>query len=287
MIRALFAKTIRDARLLLAAILAVMFFFPWLFIWASSMISLPAFSDFLTRAIPEEWQRVWGVPMSEVATPSGRVALLWVHPLILFGALVWTIARGSDCVSGEIGRGTMELLLAQPVRRISVYATHALVTIAGSALLAMAAWCGTVTGIHSASLYEQVSATRYIPPAANLFELMVCLGGMAALASSWDSQRWRTVGIMGAVYVVSAALVIAGQVSTRWHWLRYTSFLNAYKPQAMVAHPEAAWSLVAQRADHSLHIGFGGYQLVLLAVGIICYATGALIFARREIPAPI
>ncbi|HEX3601929.1 MAG TPA: ABC transporter permease subunit [Lacipirellulaceae bacterium] len=285
--RALFAKTISDARLLFVAVLALMFVFPWLFIWVSSKISLPAFSDFIARALPEEMQRIWGVPVSEVATPAGRVALVWVHPLVILGALVWTIARGSDCVSGEIGRGTMEMLLAQPVRRISVFATQAIVTILGSALLAAAAWCGTAAALFTTSLYEQVPVVRFIPPAVNLFTLMVCLGGMTALLSSWDNQRWRTVGIMGACYVVSASLAIAGQISDRWHWLRYASFLSLYKPQTMVAHPDKAWSLFMYANENITTLGLGGCQLLLFGIGVACYAAGAVIFTRREIPAPI
>jgi hypothetical protein len=92
---------------------------------------------------------------------------------------------------------------------------------------------------------------------------------------------------MGGIYVVAAALAIVGQFLGRWRWIRYLSFLNAYKPQTMVARPDAAWLLIAERRDHSLHIGLGGHQLVLIAVGLACYAAGAAIFARREIPAPI
>ena len=131
MIRALLAKVIGDAKWLFVAIFVLMFFFPWVFLWASGKISLPAFSNFLASALPREWQQLWGVPFSQVATPAGRAALVFVHPLIVFSAAIWTVARGSDCVSGEIGRGTMEMLLAQPVRRTTVYATQAFVTIIG------------------------------------------------------------------------------------------------------------------------------------------------------------
>jgi ABC-2 type transport system permease protein len=222
-----------------------------------------------------------------VATPAGRVALVWVHPLVTLGALVWAIARGSDCVSGEIGRGTMEMLLAQPVRRISVFATQAIVTILGSALLATAVWCGTAAALFTTSLYEQVQVARFIPPAINLFALMVCLSGMTALLSSCDNQRWRTIGIMGACYVVSVSLAIAGQISDRWHWLRYISFVSLYKPQTMVAHPDKAWSLLTHADNPATTLGLGGCQLLLFGIGIVCYAVGAMIFTRREIPAPI
>jgi len=287
MIRALFSRTINDGRLLLVALCAVMFLFPWVFIWAQSKISIGAFSDFLTNALPQNWQRAWGLPISQIATPAARAALLYIHPLVMLGALVWTIARGSDCVSGEIGRGTMEMLLAQPVRRVSIFAAHAIVTIAGSFLLAAAAWFGTAAGLYTTSLYQEVAATRYIPAATNLFCLMICIGGIAALASSWDNQRWRTVGLMGALYVVSAVLAVAARISDRWHWLKYGTFLSAYNPLTAVAQPDAAWSLLEHHNGQVTTLGLGGCQLLLIAIGVVAYMIGAFIFARREIPAPI
>src|SRR5262245_60431688 len=115
--RALLAKSVRDGYLLLAALAIFLFCFAWMQIWVGSMISVPAFTQFLTNALPQRFERLSAVPFSEMATPAGRIAVIYVHPLVLFSALAWSIARGSDCVSGEISRGTMELLLAQPIRR--------------------------------------------------------------------------------------------------------------------------------------------------------------------------
>jgi ABC-2 type transport system permease protein len=287
MIRALCAKALGDARWLLAGLASLMFFFPWLNIWVSSMISMPALAEFLANALPKRWERISGVPFSEIATPAGRMALVYIHPLMVFGATVWSIARGSDCVSGEIGRGTMEMLLAQPVRRTAVYATQALVTISGSAVLASAAWCGTAVGLSRVTLPEPVSAARFIAPAVNLFSLMICLGGMSALASSWGSQRWRTVGLVGTWYVLSTLLTLAGRIADGWQWMGYASFLRAYKPQSMVARPDEAWSLWVYQDGSVVDLGLGGQQLLLLGLGLLCYATGAVIFSRREIPAPL
>ena len=287
MTRALCAKAFGDCKLLLAALVALMFFFPWLNIWLSSMISLPAFSDFLTNALPKRWERLGGVSFSQIATPAGRIALVYIHPLISFSAVVWAIARGSDCVSGEIGRGTMEMLLAQPVRRATVYATQALVTVLGSVALAGAVWCGTAIGVATVPLPGHVSATLFIPPAINLFGLMVCMGGMSALASSWGSQRWRTVGLVGAWYVLSTLLTVAGQAAEGWEWVGYLSFMSAFKTQSMVARPTEAWSVFANQDGAITGLGLGGLQLVLLGLGLLCYIAGAVIFNRREIPAPL
>jgi ABC-2 type transport system permease protein len=283
----LFGKTVNDAKVLFAALLLLMFGFPIVFLWASGMISMPAFTDFVVNAMPKEWQGLWGVPIKQVATPAGRAALLYVHPLVMTSGVVWAIARGSDCVSGEIGRGTMEMLLAQPVRRVSWYATHAAATVLGALVLAVAVWCGTAIGLQLSSLYEGVEATLFIPPAINLFGLMVCVAGLSALVSSWGAQRGRTIGIVVAVYVLSAILGLVGNVSERWNWVNYFTFVSAYKPQTMVAWPEDAWALLAYQDGALAGIGLGGCQIVLFLLGVVFYGSGAVIFCRREIPAPL
>ena len=93
--RALFVKSIRDARLLLAALCLLLFTFAWLQIWVASMISLPAFSDFLLNALPQKWERMSDVPFTQVATtPAGRIAVTFVHPLVIsVGTGMGDIAR--------------------------------------------------------------------------------------------------------------------------------------------------------------------------------------------------
>jgi ABC-2 type transport system permease protein len=288
MTRVLLAKAMNDAKFLLASLAMLLLGFPALFLWASGKISLPAFAEFMTNALPREWQKVWGVPISQVATPAGRAALVFVHPLVTTSAVIWAIGRGSDCVSGEIGRGTMEMLIAQPVRRATVYGTQAVMTVLGSALLAAAAWCGTAIGLDIAPLYKGLSTALYVPSAVNLFGLMVCVGGISAFASSWDSQRWRTIGLVSAVYIVSVALAILANMNESWGWLDYVTFMSAYKPQTMVALPDEAWSLVSHRGPGgAASAGLGGLQLVLLGIGAAFYTLGGIIFCNREIPAPV
>jgi ABC-2 type transport system permease protein len=287
MTRALFLKALSDSKYLLIALLFLMVLFTWFDIWTASMISAPALAEFLANSLPQRMQRISAVPISELATPAGHVAVAFAHPIVLFGTAIWAIARGSDCVSGEIGRGTMEMLLAQPVSRTKIFATHSLATILGSLLLAVAVWFGIVTGLATSSLGENLSATRFIAPSANLFARLICISGVAALVSSWDSQRWRTVGLLGAWYVVSMILELVSRLVDGCEWVKYLSFMTAYSHQQMAAHPDQAWNLLAYRDGALVGIGLGGQQLVLVAIGLLAYIAGAIIFNRREIPAPI
>ena len=105
--RALWIKAVGDARLLLAGLTVLMFGFNWLFVWLTSLVEIGAFGVFL-QALPGEFESLIGVPLAKVATMTGRIALAYIDPVVIFTMVTWSLARGSDAVSGEIGRGTHE-----------------------------------------------------------------------------------------------------------------------------------------------------------------------------------
>jgi len=272
---ALWRKAWGDQRGLFLSLLALWIVFPSIYIWLSAQISMNAFAEVLLRAIPEEWQRLSGVPFSEVATYAGRVALAFVDPVVVLGATVWGITRGSDAVSGQLERGTMEMLLAQPVRRSAVFITQAVATTSGAAALIATLLVGVWAGISAGPWAGEVAVARYIPAALNVFGLMVCMAGLAACVSAFDMYRWRTIGIMCGFYVFSLLAKLIGRMSEAFSWVGYLSVFNAYEPQPLVADPAGAWQLLAR---------FDG---VLLGLGLLAYTIGAIAFVRRDLPAPL
>jgi ABC-2 type transport system permease protein len=229
----------------------------------------------LLRAIPQEWQKLSGVPFAEVATPAGRVALAFVDPVIVLAATVWGITRGSDAVSGQLERGTMEMVLASPIRRTAVFVTQALAATGGAALLCGVLLVSVWTAVASGPWADRVEPARFVPAVANVFGLMVCLGGIASLVSAADSHRWRTIGIMCGFYVLSILAKLVGRLSTTFSWVGALSVLEVYEPQRLVGGGAEAWWLLAR------------YDGVLLGIGIAAYVAGAVIFARRDLPAPL
>ena len=165
--RALWTKAILDAWLTLLGCALLLFGFHWLFVWITSLIKLPDFKDMLDK-IPETFRRLPGISMDELATHAGRLSMAYLDPVVYFVSAAWGISRGSDAVAGELGRGTMEMLLAQPVRRIAVLCTQIAVMIVGAAVLATAAWLGTCTGLATVDVGAEVSPTLFLPAAGNL-----------------------------------------------------------------------------------------------------------------------
>src|SRR5215831_3539795 len=71
----------------------------------------------------------------------------YVHPLVITTLCIWAIGRSSGAVAGEIDRGTMELLLAQPIRRPRLILAHLCVDLLTIPLLCLSLWAGTELGV--------------------------------------------------------------------------------------------------------------------------------------------
>src|SRR5215468_3482859 len=105
--RALWKKSWNEARWLLAGCMAMMFGVHWLRVWLSSFLPSHDLRSMLSF-LPEFVEPLLPVPYSQIATAAGKIAVAYDDPIVLLLVTVWAISRGSDAVSGEINRGTME-----------------------------------------------------------------------------------------------------------------------------------------------------------------------------------
>ena len=283
---ALWKKTLVEARWLLIGSLVFMFAVHWLRVWISSFFSTRDL-EYMLSLLPAPIEELLPVSYTQMATNAGRIAAEYDDPVVLLVMTVWAISRGSDTVSGELNRGTMEMVLAQPVTRIGVLATQALVTIAGAALIACAAWLGTCTGLATVTLETSVSPRVFIPAALNLFALGAFLAGLTTMVSAGTNQRARTIGIVGGFYAVSMVIKIVGRMAPGWEWLAYTSFFTPFEPQLLVGDRSLSWALWAETHGGVFALGGLGYDLVLIGLGLASYVAASVIFSQRDLPAPL
>lgn len=324
MFRILLKKCLSEALLLWSACALVLFFFPWVRIWTVSQFELSGFAPIIEQF--RAFEKFSPVPLEQFLSYHGVIALTFDEPVLILCVLVWSISRGSDVVSGELGRGTMEMLLAQPVSRFQVFAAHAVVTITGLALLCCLVFAGLFAGIHTNStpvrstaevtipflnwninnpvakpttemvpLSELVSATDYIVPTMNLFSLGFVVLGLSVLMSSWDQYRWRTIGAVIGVYVLQLLLFVLSKSTPKMALFKPFSFLAAYQPdwivQTVHRSPETAWQwwLVPQDGQKMTmmeQLGPLSYVTILLVLGSVAYGIAFWRFQTRDLPAP-
>ncbi len=306
--------------LLLAACCATLFFFGWVRVWVASLLDLGQLRVILDQF--RDFERFAPVPFDAVLTHTGRVGMTFDEPIVILCTVVWCVARGSDIVSGELSRGTMEMMLSQAISRSTWMVSHALVSIAGLALIVCSLWAGVAVGIETTTLRETVpTPTMRIPftlieiplsdaepvkeefplssvvqwqvfttGAFALFALGFFLLGLTTMLSSMDRYRWRTIGAVMSIYVIQLVMFGLGKATEQLVWLRGMSFFNGYRPQkqiALVANEGvwAPWSFANPDAESWFGPMF--YPTMLLVGGLIGYALAIVIFNRRDLPAPL
>lgn len=271
---ALWKKAVSDSWLTLTVSCVLLMSFCWLFVWLMSLFDAGAWSSLL-NLLPNFSQPMLGVPLSKLATPAGQLSILYTHVVTILICVGWALGRGSDSISGEIGRGTMDLLLSLPVWRISVMIVPAVVAAVGAAVLAASVWLGMWFGLMCIDFSNPPGARQFLPGAWNLFAMTFCFTGITAFVSSWNRDRWRTISLAGGFFILSLMLKYISRMWADGDWLGYFSFLTLFKPQELILMSSSA--------------GWPGMtsDLTLIGVGLICYATAAVIFWRRDIPAPL
>ena len=324
--RLLFQKSIRESRWLFLGCAAAIFAFCWLRVWIVSRLSTERFRAIL-EMLPGDWKRFLTIDFEWLITYPGRISLAYQELIVIMCVAVWSIARGSDVVSGEINRGTMEMLLAQPFSRGKILATQSFVALSGCALLSLSAWGGTCAGVLTTAVKEPVATKLqlpfyvpgvgtevtlplpttktvripmrqrvdmrlFFPATVNLFCLGVMITGLSTLMSSWDRYRWRTIGLVSGILIAQLILKIAGMALEELHPLTYLSLLSAYEPESHVrladVSPELMSSMWLAGEDGQFK-GFGplAHDLLLFGVGSISFIAASAIFSRRDLPAPL
>jgi ABC-2 type transport system permease protein len=326
MMRLLFRKSLRESRWLLLGCSLAIFAFCWLRVWVVSRMSTDRFRAIL-EMLPGDWRRFLTVDFDWLITYPGRISLAYQELIVVLCMSVWSIARGSDIVSGELNRGTMEMLLAQPLSRSRIMVTQSIVALVGAATLALAAWAGTSVGIHTTAvkeqrpsqlqlplpvpglgrdfaiplgpsttervpMHEKVDHKLFWPASINLFALGAMIAGVSALISACDRYRWRTIGIVSVGLIAQMLLKMAGMAVEGWRWLTYLTVLSAYEPEGHVrladTAPEKLWTLW-QVDQHGNWERFAplAHDLLLLGMAVAGFAAATIVFSRRDLPAPL
>jgi len=317
--RALWKKAFRESWLLFAGCATVLYLFCWVRVWITSRLEMGRFQNILEN-LPESWQRLAPVPIDQLFSYEGRIAVTYEEPVVYLMMAIWCIARSSDAGSGGLGRGTWEMLLAQPVSRKSVLGMLTVVTMLGVLLLATLAYLGTWTGISTTSvteisgpvevpifgidipftggepietpMYLKVSAETFLPAAVNYFAFGTFLVGFTTLMSSWDRYRWRTIGIAVGFYVISTILELVALAVEGFGWVKCLTFFGAYEPirivSEAVSYPEREWAwIVLDEAGQFANLGPMSLNLALIGLRIAGMVGAVMIFCRRDLPAPI
>jgi ABC-2 type transport system permease protein len=314
----LIRKLLRDIRvqLLVVALLLVAFECLWVKIteritgeilpFVGVQIPLPKLEDAVFKGPGKIVRTLMGGDSIRLNRAMDVLSIGYVHPLIQTILCIWAIGRASGAIAGEIDRGTMELLLAQPLARCRVVLAHFCVDLLTIPLLCLALWAGTWLGTWLVGpIQVQVPAElqqlpvrvdidpeklRLFPGAVgpalvNVGALVFAVSGITMWLSAAGRFRSRVLGVAVLVVLLQFLVNLSGQMWDAVAFLRPLTVFYYYQPQQIML--SRVWTV-------DLSVWNGGRPLcavpgaaVLLAVGAVGYLLALWTFSRRDLPAPL
>jgi ABC-type transport system involved in multi-copper enzyme maturation permease subunit len=235
--------------------------------------ALPTFQQEISGAwfrigfVREMFKALLGMDIADPVGPAVFTAIAWVHPLFL--AILWAhqIAFAARMPAGEVERGTIDVLLGQPVSRMEVYVHESAVWLVSGAAIVGMALAGNLAGSHAVRGDVFPRAGSLVPLLCNLFCLNVAVGGIAYLISTLCNNRGKAIGWAFGVAVWSLLIAFLAQVWEAAGTVSFLSLMNYFRPGEILR--DGRWPL----AD----------MAVLAAVAAVAWTAGAVVFRRRDI----
>lgn len=318
-------KLLRDVRPALAIVCLILFIFAGLWVKITQRVTAEItpffnivakqarldkklFEEVLFRGPGKISQAVLGGADLQFEKPNDFLAVGMLHPVVLTLACVWAVGRSAGAIAGEIDRGTMELLLSQPVPRNRLILAHLIVDGIVIPVLGLSFFAGTQFGLWAVGPFTvdytsvrklnlpfpiptepevmDVSGRPEFPALANLAALMFAISGITLAFSARGRSRWKVTGFAFLAVVVMFIANVLGQLWEEAGFLRPFTVFYYYQPQKIMLRDE--WSV-----DPGV-VWNGGAPLLglpvvgmLLMVGAAGYLVAVRVFTKRDLPAPL
>lgn len=205
----------------------------------------------------------------DIFSLSGTIALGFIHPITLLLMGIFAVGFPVAAIAGERQRGTLEVLLARPISRHTLYVT---LFVAGALMLALLMAMELIGGFVSATLTgvsNELVPGNIVLLWLNGWLLFVAIMAVAFAASVSFDRLGPALGVTLAFTVVSYFLYVLGSLWPDAAWIQTYSVFNLVQ------------------AKHVLTSGLiPGDIGVLLAVAAIAVAYAWFAFPRRDLAAP-
>jgi ABC-2 type transport system permease protein len=200
----------------------------------------------------------------DLSTAAGYLDIRMFTTIAPIIFLVYAIWRGMTAIAGEEQRGTLDLLLSQPVKRWKIVVENALSMLFGLALIGLTLWSGLIIG--AVSMDVEFSFAR--AGAATLMGVLLGMvfGSMALTVGAQTGRPGQAIGIPVATAVG-------------------TYLLHSLAPLVDWLEPARVLSPFYFYIGHSTMLqGFNpGNAIALAAIALAFVGLATLAFGRRDI----
>jgi len=230
-----------------------------------------AFSDVMrdlanSGSIPSE---LLNVGSGSLFTLPGAITLGLQHPLAIAMIGIFAVGTSSTAIAGERARGTLEVLLARPISRNTLY-TSILVALLLAVLLVLSAIVGAMVGTSiGLGVAEELDLGRLPLVVLNGFGLWAAFTTFGLAASVSFDRPGPAISLTLAWLLIHYFLEILGSLWTDAAWTQEYSLLHHFDPGAILT-GDVRW------------LDF----VIVFAAAVIPVLYALFVFPRRDLAAP-
>lgn len=265
---AVFWRILKDRRIILLVYTLASIGLLWMYIGL-----FPTFKDQsanleqLIKSYPESLLKAFNFDIKSFTTLEGFLSTeqySFVWPLMV---VFIAIGFAGSCLAGEIERGTIEVLLAQPISRLKLFISRYL---AGIFMLIVFIFFSVYAAPPLSHAYEiDFKAENFTTLAILCFMFSLSIYSIGMFLSSIFSDRGKVFFISGGLIVAMYVINIVSTLKDNLEDLKYFSFFYYFNPSQ---------ALVYNKIDEIAYWVFFGTAIIMAISGLI-------IFSKRNIVA--
>lgn len=265
MLRSVFLKNVRDqGRSLLWWLVGVVAYVVFIMLFYPTLQQNAELLNQYLEVLPEAFRAAFIGEIEDITSPSGFLTSYLFALIMPILILVYAIIAGSGAIAGEEERGTLDLLLANPISRSRVLLEKAANLALGVVVLSLATWASVVLSAMPVNMSVGYLAVASI--CISLALLGIAFGVLALAAGAAWGKRGTAGGVAAAVAL-------------------FSYLMNSFAPAVDVLRPYRVLSLLYyySGADPLVNGLDPVHVAVLVGFSAACLLVGLLAFRRRDL----
>jgi ABC-2 type transport system permease protein len=180
---------------------------------------------------------------------------------------IYAVFAAGGIVAREVERGTMDLILAQPLSRTRLVLSKLAVFVTGVGIIALGSFVGMLAGIVLTS--ERVSLGNTALALFQGWSLVLAVGSYSLLFSCLTLDPRRTLLLSGTITAAFYILNFTAPALKSYTWVGRFSLFHYFAPEPILrtGHPDW-WGLA-----------------IFWGLALLCLALSLAVFRRRDIVA--
>jgi ABC-2 type transport system permease protein len=217
--------------------------------------------------LPSYFKTFLGGEAVQYGNIAGLISIGYQDPLVLILYMIYAVGVPTALLSGEVQRGTMELILSRQTAKTQIYICAGLITVIGMFALVAVMFLGTVAATRLYNFEQDVPLYTFFMLAINGGILACAVGGIALLAAACF-RRGTAVGVAIAYLVANYFAEIFAAWWPRMKWLEPINIYHYVNDTKIFT--QSVWPI----SD----------MCVLITVLVISTVAGGVIWSRRDLP---